>query len=110
MVSQSTLHAALAPFVAAPLLFLSSTVAAQTPAEAAKVDKAKPQEAAAAPSKPVDAFAQEAQATAGMLFNDGNVSALSGRVSGYDNGAIARRNAYANHDVAMAFQLGYKFF
>jgi hypothetical protein len=28
----------------------------------------------------------------------------------YDNGAIARRNAYTNHDVAMAVQLGYKFF
>jgi hypothetical protein len=29
---------------------------------------------------------------------------------GYDNGAIARRNAYTNHDVALSAQLGYKFF
>jgi len=28
----------------------------------------------------------------------------------YDNGAIARRNAYTNHDVALSAQLGYKFF
>lgn len=28
----------------------------------------------------------------------------------YDNGAIARRNAYTNFDVATAIQLGYKFF
>jgi len=28
----------------------------------------------------------------------------------YDNGAIARRNAYTNHDVALTAQLGYKFF
>ena len=28
----------------------------------------------------------------------------------YDNGAIARRNAYTNHDVIFSFQLGYKFF
>ena len=29
---------------------------------------------------------------------------------GYDNGAIARRNAYANYDVATSIQLAYKFF
>ena len=29
---------------------------------------------------------------------------------GFDNGAIARRNAYTNYDVATAIQLGYKFF
>ena len=28
----------------------------------------------------------------------------------YDNGAISRRNAYTNYDVATAIQLGYKFF
>lgn len=65
------------------LAVLSPSAAAQTPAEAAKVDKAKPQEAAAAPVAPVDTLAEEAQATAGVLFNDGNVSALSGRVSGF---------------------------
>jgi hypothetical protein len=28
----------------------------------------------------------------------------------YDNGAIARRNAYTNHDIALSANLGYKFF
>ena len=28
----------------------------------------------------------------------------------YDNGAVARRNAYTNYDVATAIQLAYKFF
>jgi hypothetical protein len=65
-------------------VLVANAARAQTPAEAAKVDKAKPQEAAAAPQPaPASDFQQEAQVTAGALFNDGNVSALVGRVGGY---------------------------
>ncbi len=39
-----------------------------------------------------------------------NLSIGANLTIGYDNGAIARRNAYTNHDVALSGQLGYKFF
>jgi Protein of unknown function, DUF481 len=58
--------------------------AAQTPAEAASVDKAKPQETAAAPAPaPASDFAQEAQGTVGGLFMTGNVESLAARAGGY---------------------------
>jgi hypothetical protein len=57
---------------------------AATPVDAAKVDKGRPQETALAPPEVLTPdFTQEAQATVGALFNDGNTSALSGKASGY---------------------------
>lgn len=50
-------------------------------------DKTKPAEAVAAPpAEPAKDFTQEAQATLGALFNDGNTSALAGRVGGFWQG------------------------
>lgn len=68
------------------LLALPSAALAQVdPAKAA--DKSKPAEApAAAPAEAPKDFTQEAQATLGALFNDGNTSALAGRVGGYWQG------------------------
>lgn len=62
------------------MLVLALSLLAQTPTDATKVDRAKPQETAAAP---VSADGQEAQATAGALFNDGNVSSIAGRLGAY---------------------------
>ncbi len=49
-----------------------------------KVDKAKPQEAVAAPPPKVSStLSQEAQVSLGILFNDGNTSSAAGRAGGY---------------------------
>lgn len=64
-------------------LALTLTLASQTPTDATKVDRAKPQEAAAAPvAAPVTGTTQTAQATLGLLLNDGNVSSVAGRAGG----------------------------
>lgn len=75
-----------------PTLVLFSLVACSLPAlaqvdPAKAADKSKPAEAPAAPppEAPKD-FTQEAQGTLGALFNDGNTSALAGRVGGYWQG------------------------
>ncbi len=39
-----------------------------------------------------------------------NLSLAVNLTIGYDNGAISRRNAYTNYDVATSFQLAWKFF
>lgn len=66
------------------VVFASAAVRAQTPTDVSKVDKDRPQETAAAPpAAPVDKFTQEAQATLGGLFNEGNTQALAGKVSGF---------------------------
>lgn len=71
-------------FVVTALAMLAASAAlGQTPPDATKVDKSKPQEAAAAPAAPVLEFTQEAQATVGLLFNDGNTSAAAGRADAY---------------------------
>jgi hypothetical protein len=62
---------------------IAFTLAAQTPTDATKVDRAKPQEAAAAPVPvPATGATQTAQATLGLLLNDGNVSSVAGRAGG----------------------------
>lgn len=64
-------------------LLVVGLFAAQTPTDATKVDKAKPQEAAAVPAAPVSDFTQEAQGTVGGLFTNGNVDSIAGRAGGY---------------------------
>lgn len=65
------------------LVSIALSLASQTPSDATKVDRAKPQEAAAAPAPaPVTGMQQTAQATLGMLLNDGNVSSIAGRAGG----------------------------
>lgn len=64
-------------------LSVALVLANQTPTDATKVDRAKPQEAAAAPvAAPTPGTTQTAQATLGLLLNDGNVSSVAGRAGG----------------------------
>ncbi len=75
-----------------PRTLLALSLALATPAlaqvdPAKAADKSKPAEAVAAPpAEPAKDFTQEAQATLGALFNDGNTSALAGRVGGFWQG------------------------
>ena len=65
----------------------SPSAAAQTPAEAAKVDKAKPQEAAAAPVAAIPS------AVAGAVVPGGPQAADSGAISGSAAGLVLRPGA-----------------
>lgn len=87
-------------------LFSLSTLAAgsafaQTPTAAGDVKKEKPQEAAAAiPAEVKPDFVQEAQGTAGTLFNGGNVQGASGKLGGFYG------FRYLNHGVRADLGMG----
>ncbi len=79
---------ATAPLIAAlPLVLIAAAPALAQVDPAKTADKSKPAEAVAAPpAEPAKDFSQEAQATLGALFNDGNTAALAGRVGGFWQG------------------------
>ena len=63
---------------------VATAAAAQTPTDAASVNKEKPQEAAAAlPAEVKSDFVQEGQGSAGALFNGGNVQGAAIKLGGF---------------------------